>query len=326
MQTASDKDYQIFELQLGASLDDVKEAYRDLVQVWHPDKYVGKPRLLQRAHRNMVEINLAYERISKALAGKPRPRPSPSPNKASSSAPRQESKHQAVDPWTNSLGMKFVPVPGTSVHFAIWETRVQDYAAYDKAGWWVNRSWKKPGFTQTDTHPVTNVSWEDARKFCAWLTKEERRAGLLTAKQEYRLPTDAEWSWAVGIGNRERAGTPQSKSGKLRGVFPWGTQWPPPKGAGNYPPSVGTDLFDHTSPVGSFAGNSLGLFDLGGNIWEWCEDVYGPGFREIYRVSRGGAWWLRKAKAKGSFLSTARADRLLTSRDNLCGFRCVLVR
>ncbi|MDC0143901.1 hypothetical protein OAK45_05155 [Verrucomicrobia bacterium] len=67
--------------------------------------------------------------------------------------------------FTNTLGMKFVPVPGTEVSFCIWETRVKDYAAYAAANAGVDGSWKEPayfkrkGFKQADTHPVVDVSW-----------------------------------------------------------------------------------------------------------------------------------------------------------------------
>jgi len=79
------------------------------------------------------------------------------------------------------------------------------------------------------------VSWEEAQQFCQWLTARERAAGQLPADWSYRLPSDHEWSCAVEIGEREDAGKlPVEKREKIDGVFPWGLQWPPPKGAGNY--------------------------------------------------------------------------------------------
>jgi formylglycine-generating enzyme required for sulfatase activity len=182
--------------------------------------------------------------------------------------------------FTNTLGMKFVPVPGTEVAFCIWETRVKDYAAYAAANAEVDGSWKKPSFlgtsfTQEDTHPVVNVSWEDANAFCAWLTKKEMAEGKIKAGQKYRLPTDAEWSVAVGLG-KEKGGTPEEKSEGIEDVYPWGKEWPPPKGVGNYAQHLKVDNFKYTSPAGSFAANKLGLHDMGGNVLEWCEDKYSP--------------------------------------------------
>ena len=113
------------------------------------------------------------------------------------------------EPWVNSLGMKFVPVPGTNVLFYIWETRVQDFEAFVKAtSHNAGEAWRAPGdtgqsyvagFSQTTLHPVVNVRWNDAEAFCRWLTEKERAEGNLSAGQEFRLPTDAEWSQAVGL-------------------------------------------------------------------------------------------------------------------------------
>ena len=99
------------------------------------------------------------------------------------------------EPWENSLGMKFVPVPGANVLFCIWETRVQDFEAFVKAtSHNAGEGWRAPGvasrgfnidqdavFSQTPLHPVTSVSWNDAVAFCRWLTEKERAEGKLSA-------------------------------------------------------------------------------------------------------------------------------------------------
>ena len=236
--------------------------------------------------------------------------------------------------FTNSLGMKFVPVPGTDVLFCIWPTRVQDYSVYAKAiaddghpksFWrqldsWLAADWRQPGFQQKETHPVVNVNWDDANAFCAWLTKKERAEGKITASQRYRLPTDAEWSTAVGLG-RETGNTPKAKSMGVKDVYPWGTKWPPPKGAGNYDESLNVDSYEYTSPVGSFAANTHGLHDLGGNVWEWCEDWYVPATKS-YRVLRGASW---RNDDRDDLLSSYRCGSTPGSRYYYFGFRCVLV-
>jgi hypothetical protein len=226
-------------------------------------------------------------------------------------------------PYQNTLGMKFVPVPGTEVLFSVWETRVQDYAAYANAVSGVDVSWRIPGFEQEGTHPVVGVSWEDAQKFAAWLTEKEQREGRLTVQHRYRLPTDVEWSRAVGLAS-ESGSTPRERHGGVRDVFPWGIQWPPPRQAGNYDSysssKLDTDSFDRTSPAGSFSANPFGLFDLGGNVWEWCED-YNDGSSGS-RVVRGGSWY---DCGRDYLLSSIRGRDDADSRRRTLGFRLVFV-
>jgi len=244
--------------------------------------------------------------------------------------PKTEPKTESKIPtnaFVNTLGMPFVPVPGTDVQFCIWETRVKDYAAYAAANAGVDANWKSPGFTQADTHPVVEVNWEDANAFCAWLTKKELAEGKIKAGEKYRLPTDAEWSVAVGLG-RETGGTPEAKNMGVKDVYPWGKEWPPPKGAGNYSQILKVDFttgerldkFDYTSPVGSFAANQHGLHDLGGNVWEWCEDKHSP--TSAFRVLRGASWGFILPV---SLLSSDRYYDTPDYRGNGIGFRCVLV-
>jgi len=233
-------------------------------------------------------------------------------------------KEKSVTPppagtFVNTLGMKFVSVPGTDVQFCIWETRVKDYAAYAAANAGVDGNWKSPGFTQADTHPVVTVSWEDANAFCEWLTKKELAEGKIKAGQKYRLPTDAEWSVAVGLG-RETGSSPEEKDGGIKDVYPWGNTWPPPKGAGNYAESLNADSYEYTSPVGSFAANKLGLHDMGGNVWEWCEDKWNP--TSSSRVLRGTSWY---SGNPAHLLSSRRIDGTPVIRGLIIGFRCVLV-
>jgi len=241
----------------------------------------------------------------------------------------------------NSLGMKFVPVPitggptdGQRVLFSVWDTRVQDYEVFAKATY---RTLEKPDFEQGATHPVVNVSWYDAQAFCTWLTERDREAGNLPASYNYRLPSDHEWSCAVGIGEREDAAkTPEEKDAKVDNVFPWGSQWAPPPGGGNYAgeelkPAQASgkytfikdvisgynDGFVSASPVGSFAANRFGLFDMGGNVWQWCEDSW-----NTERVLRGGCWnnWQH-----GYLLSSGRIHSTPALHNDYDGFRCVLV-
>jgi formylglycine-generating enzyme required for sulfatase activity len=257
-------------------------------------------------------------------------------------------------PWENTLGMKFVPVTGTHVLFSVWDTRVQDFEAsvkssgYDatggmhslgKDGWkQVGATWKEPGFSQGLTHPVVGVSWNDAVEFCKWLTKRERSAGNLPQDREYRLPRDEEWSTAVGLKD-EVGSTPEEKSGKIE-LYPWDNaqkrdrRWPPPTGAGNYAGAESTnedwpsrfqviegynDGYPRTSPVGSFGDNFCGLYDMGGNVWQWCEDWYNA--QRSYRVLRGASWYSQNST---NLAASFRDDNTPEARNSGIGFRCVV--
>ncbi len=243
---------------------------------------------------------------------------------AAAKAPASATKEK---PFVNSLGMKFVAVPivggptnGKRVLFGVWDVRVKDYRVFAEE---TKREWLKPGFAQNEEHPVVMVSWDDAKAFCAWLTKRERDAGKLGANEEYRLPSDHEWSCAVGIGEREDAtASPKDKDGKIAAVFPWGTQWLPPKGAGNYGSINGyDDGYANTSPVGSFSANQYGLYDMSGNVWQWCEDFWESGSNSA-RVLRGGSW---NYGGEFALRSSYRYYAPLAGRYVDFGFRCVLV-
>jgi serine/threonine protein kinase len=249
--------------------------------------------------------------------------------------------------WTNSLEMRFVPLGNFRI--SVFQTRIRDFEAFVQAtgydavggmssavtqnGFKLNEmSWKAPGFQQDPDHPVVGVSWEDANQFCAWLTRKERSEGTMPTFQSYRLPTDREWSRAVGI-EHEAGNTPEERSGKIRGVYPWGEGFPPPNDVGNYAGSesrVDTpetwsvipgfhDRYPRTSPVSAFKANGRGLCCIGGNVWEWCMDKFASTMN--WRTLRGGSW------------ATSRAEELLSSyrrgygplfRCDDVGFRCVI--
>ena len=213
---------------------------------------------------------------------------------------------------------------------------MQDYEPFAKE---TKRKWPKPSYEQGSAHPAVEASWEDAMAFCEWLTERERKAGKLGAAESYRLPSDHEWSCAVGLGAMEDAAKlPAEKTGKINNMFPWGSQWPPPKGAGNFAgeelkPAVDagqamsaktviqgyTDDFVNTSPVGSFPPNQFGLYDLSGNVWQWCADLYANG--QADHVVRGGCW---SYEAPALLLSSRRGHGAPTLQNINGGFRCVL--
>jgi formylglycine-generating enzyme required for sulfatase activity len=139
--------------------------------------------------------------------------------------------------------------------------------------------------------PVEKVSWNDAMEFCKRLTELERRAGRLPEGYQYTLPTEAQWEYAC------RAGTTTA--------FHYGNDLDATMAnfEGNYPYGAGRkgQYREKTVDVGSFRPNAWGLYDMHGNVWEWCADWFGsyPGGSVTdprgpnsgsLRVNRGGSW------------------------------------
>jgi formylglycine-generating enzyme required for sulfatase activity len=164
--------------------------------------------------------------------------------------------------------------------------------------------------------PVDSVSWDDAEAFCARLTARERAAGRLPRELVYELPTDAQWdAFAVGA-SLENAVT-----------------------------SIGGEHLS-TEPVGSRPPSPLGLYDVLGNVWQWCRDWYGNDIRKLdankdlpmaytdaqaaalgpeqtFKVLRGGAWDTGTADG---FTPASRLRYAPGMSNYRTGFRCVVIR
>ena len=171
------------------------------------------------------------------------------------------------------------------------------------SGYWVEKDhvdWRydtqgRPLSSRDYNHPVIHVTWKDAVAYCAWLS---RQSGL-----NYRLPTEAEWEYAAGNGAKHTR-------------FSWGNKLPGKKKVANLADQSArnaitdgnvfekyNDGYAYTAPVGSFTPNKLGLYDMTGNVWEWCNDWYASDYYEKSpelnpkgpksgdkRVWRGGSW------------------------------------
>jgi formylglycine-generating enzyme required for sulfatase activity len=173
----------------------------------------------------------------------------------------------------------------------------------------------------TQRFPVENVSWRDARQFCDKLTEQDRKNGVA---RTYRLPTEAEWEYACREAGASR--TPfcfgralSSAQANFDGNFPYG-------GAGRGP------YLSRPCPVGSYPPNRLGLYDVHGNIWEWCQDWYDKDYyikspekdpqgpvRGTTRVLRGGCWCYNGRECRAAY----RGNEAPGFQDGTIGFRVV---
>lgn len=246
-------------------------------------------------------------------------------------------------PWQNSLGRDLAPVGDFLV--ATTETPRIDYARFCKETG--HDEPMEPLYPTPDMHPVHRVSREDAEAFCQWLTSVERNSGDLTARYEYRLPSDVEWSLAAGLPG-EKGTTPAARNASIGGVFPWGYEWPPPEGVANLadlslrrdyeakhgisdPVIPGPSVilgYDDTFPglawVNELQPNRYGLYHVPGNVWEWVSDNFlgGVGTGTSGTI-RGGGY---TTSSERELLSTYRRSLASNAREDGVGFRYVLAR
>ena len=220
----------------------------------------------------------------------------------------------------NSLGMSFRPLEeGSARLVGEHEVRVNDYVVLATTQ---GKVWsRRPTFNIGDLHPIVNVSWEDANNFCAWLTTRERANGLIPATASYRLPTDLEWSLAAGLRD-ETGDNPATRHLANKTDFPWGREVVPPGRSANLDTGKTPgyqDNYSYTSPVGAFSPNSLHLFDMAGNVAEWCADPW-PG-AEGEHVIRGSSWL---SSAPETFFTSYRQHLPAASVRPDLGFRVML--
>ncbi len=229
-------------------------------------------------------------------------------------------------PWENSLGIKLVPLGRAML--AATETRRGDFVEFAL-------STKLPPnpnriLDKELTLPVTHVSRSEAEQFCHWLTDRERGKGLLEPDQEYRLPTDDDWSMAANL-PREIGATAAERSGRIGGFYPWGFTPVPPAKTGNFLDKTADPTGKNSipgyddghatlAPVASYRVDTRSLLhDLAGNVWEWVSDPWSTTPGE--GVVRGGAY---TTKGASELLASHRRKALITDQLPDIGFRILL--
>lgn len=165
--------------------------------------------------------------------------------------------------------------------------------------WWRQPEGPHSSIEECADHPVVHVSWRDAQAFCRW-------SGV-------RLPTEAEWEYAA-------------RGGLVQKRFPWGDELEP---GGEHRmnvwqgtfPSQNTleDGFLGTCPVDAFPANGYGLHNTSGNVWEWCEDLFGA---DEARATRGGSYLCHHSYCNRYRVAARSSNTANTSTGNT-GFRCV---
>ena len=157
------------------------------------------------------------------------------------------------------------------------------------------RSWRAPGYQQSERDPVVCVSWVDAQAYARWVSGE--------TGETYRLPTEAEWEYAARGGRASRGYRYAGSHGLSR--------------VGWYRENSG----ERTHPVGQKASNELGLYDLSGNVWEWVQDWYGDYPSGAATDPRGPSTGANRVFRGGGWRSTARGCRVANHNRDSPGLR-----
>jgi formylglycine-generating enzyme required for sulfatase activity len=177
-----------------------------------------------------------------------------------------------------------------------------------------DRSWRSPGYAQAGSHPVACIGWDDAKAYATWLSRKTGKT--------YRLLTEAEWEYAARAGTTTRFYFGDNESavcGYGNGADQSVKRTVP--GASGWQVAPCNDGFAYTAPVGSFAPNGFGLYDMHGNVWEWIEDcgngnyIGAPADGSAWmsgdcgsRILRGGAWPMNPSLLRLAYRYKANGD------------------
>ena len=219
----------------------------------------------------------------------------------------------------NSIGMNFVPSGTPGVLFSTLLTQVKDYKVFCME---TKKAIPIAPWVQSDTHPVVNVTWEDAQAFCAWLTEKEKQSGHIEPWERYRLPTEVEWKQAEGICEND----PQTTAAfeKTKSARAISTEIKSYVAS----PILSIEKPQPTREVGYGEPNRYGLYDMNWNIMQWCQNVFSLEAQEVNDSKGGVLLLIGVVKDNYSRISIAYDKQCLAFRGQrfpFSGFRCVLV-
>ena len=188
----------------------------------------------------------------------------------------------------------------------------------------INRALKAdPASFKGDKRPVEQVNWYEAKEFCDRLSQHTKR--------KYELPSEAEWEYACRAGTTTPFHFGETITTDLANYR--GTDYEEFKWSGSYGEGPKGKYREETTPVGTFPANNFGLWDMHGNVWEWCEDRWHDNYQNAltdgsswlsdtkssYRVLRGGSWYFIPRVCR----SAARNGVNPENADYYFGFRVV---
>jgi formylglycine-generating enzyme required for sulfatase activity len=235
----------------------------------------------------------------------------------------------------NGVTLEMVKIPGGRFLMGSPETEAQRYDNespqhyVDVPEFWMGKyvvtqqQWQaimgnEPSYFKGKNRPVERVSWNDATKFCQKLSKKTGR--------DYRLPSEAEWEYACRAGTTTPFYFGETITGELANYKASETYADEPKG----------EYREQTTPVGQFPPNAFGLYDMHGNVYEFCQDVWHSSYdgapddgsawvnggNSRYRVVRGGSWYFNPRRCRSACRSLYYSDE---AGDYDIGFRLVSV-